>query len=352
MHLILVLRSDFNHNPGGDVIQLRSTEAALKERGVKVQTVTHIEEANFSDVDAIQLFNLGRPHEIMPWLHVGLPVYVFTIWVDFYEMELKASNGIRRVMARAFGRFGLEYVKVCARWLKGQTRFPGWQYIFSGHRKSMQYVIDNANGLMASTENESKRLAHFFHIQKKIVVNPLGLPSLFFNQNVETGSDIVFGGYIEPRKNVLSLIKICNKRKWTLHIYGKASLQNQAYERKCRKEAGETIHFHGYVPQEVYAKALSKSRVVALPSWFETTGLAALEGAVMGKGVVVGNKGDTKDVFGPNASYVDPGSEQSIENGIEEQLTRDYQSDQRTYFSGHNFQSHCERLLNMYEQKT
>lgn len=351
MHLLLVLRRDFNHNPGGDVVQLRNTEAALQSMGVKVQTVHDISEADLSDVDVIQVFNLGRPQEIMPWLRTGLPVFVFTIWVDFHEMECMASGAIRRILAKVFGRFGLEYVKVWARWVKGQTGFPGWHYARLGHRRSMQYVIDAATGLMASTHSEVKRLGGHFNLNKAIHVNPLGVSALFFNQRSQPGKGIVFGGYLEPRKNVLSLIRVCNRKQWTLHIFGKASAQNTTYEHQCRKEAGNTVHFHGHVSQEQYAAALSSCRVVALPSWFETTGLAALEGAVMGKGVVIGNKGDTKDVFGPYACYVDPLNEMELEMCLEAQLSQEANEQQLAFFSRYNYRNHCEKLLKAYEQK-
>src|SRR5205085_2575717 len=55
------------------------------------------------------------------------------------------------------------------------------------------------------------------------------------------------------------------------------------------------------------ASAYAAARVVALPSWFETPGLAALEGALAGRAVVVTPYGCAPEYFGDMAVYVRPG---------------------------------------------
>jgi glycosyltransferase involved in cell wall biosynthesis len=72
----------------------------------------------------------------------------------------------------------------------------------------------------------------------------------------------------------------------------------------------------GHVSHQRLASALAAARVVALPSWFETCGLACLEGAVAGCRVVVTNRGYTRDYFGQDASYCDPGDVDSIRQAI------------------------------------
>lgn len=347
-HILFVLRSDFHHNPGGDMVQLRNTTKALEEMGVKVSIVERPSDVDVSSVDVIQLFNIGRPHEMLPWFELNLPVSIFSIWVDFYEIDRHSTHFYKRLLAGCFGRFGMEYIKVWARWLRGQTSFPGWRYAFVGHRKSMQYAIDKARVVISSTQNEIDRLRTYFEFPSHVYVNPLGVGHVFFKQHPTRADGIVYGGYIEPRKNVLPLIRVCNKRKWQLHIYGQASARNKWYEEICRIEAGTTIHFHGHVSQQDYAKALSECRVVALPSWFETTGLAALEGAVMGKGLVVGRYGDTQEVFGPYACYVDPAKTSELETCLEIQLRGDVSDEQLTYFKQFNMRDHCLKLLDIY----
>jgi glycosyltransferase involved in cell wall biosynthesis len=72
----------------------------------------------------------------------------------------------------------------------------------------------------------------------------------------------------------------------------------------------------GQVSHERLASVFAAARVVALPSWFETCGMACLEGAVAGCRAVVTNRGYTREYFGEDASYCDPGDVGSIRRAI------------------------------------
>jgi glycosyltransferase involved in cell wall biosynthesis len=56
--------------------------------------------------------------------------------------------------------------------------------------------------------------------------------------------------------------------------------------------------------------------VFALPSQYETPGIAALEAALSGAKVVITKYGGTEDYFAGFAEYVEPTSVESIRNGI------------------------------------
>ncbi len=348
-HILFIPRSDYRDNPGGDYVQLKTTAESWTKAGGLSTIFQNDRPVMLDQIDVIQLFNIGRPHELMPWLKRGKPVALFSIWVDFYDVDLKSNHTVKRLLARVLGKFRWEYVKVIARWLVGQASFPGWLYLRKGHKKSMQYVLNNVDVLMASTQHEIHRLQQYFTLPSHVEIVPLGVSDVFFQQQPTVGTHLVFGGYIEPRKGVKSLVNICTRRSWPLHIYGSASAQNKGYEELCKAIAGETIRFFGRVPQEDYAQALANAGVVVLPSAFETTGLAALEGAVMGKPIVVGSGGDTKDVYGKYAIYVDPENEDELENAIEQSLRVKPTLEQVTYFSKHTMKHHIERLKSIYE---
>jgi glycosyltransferase involved in cell wall biosynthesis len=54
------------------------------------------------------------------------------------------------------------------------------------------------------------------------------------------------------------------------------------------------------------ASAYAAARVFALPSWFETPGLAALEAALAGTAVVITPLGCTREYFGDMVEYARP----------------------------------------------
>lgn len=348
-HILFIPRSDHHHNPGGDYVQLKSTADSWAKTVGEATVYTKGQRLNIEHVDVIQLYNIGRPQELIPWLSKGKPVALFSIWVDFYGVDTKSSHHFKRSLARVLGKFRWEYVKVIARWLVGQSTFPGWFYLIKGHKASMQYVLNNIDVLMASTKHELDRLQTYFQLPENVEVLPLGVSDVFFQQKTKRGDHIVFGGYIEPRKGVKQLVEICTRRSWPLHVYGSASAQNKDYEKECKAQAGDTVRFFGRVSQNDYAQALANASVVVLPSQFETTGLAALEGAVMGKPIVVGEGGDTKEVYGKYAIYVDADNIESLESAIEQALSLGPASDQMDYFAKHSMRHHIEGLKSIYE---
>jgi glycosyltransferase involved in cell wall biosynthesis len=352
-NILFLLRTDHLHNTGGDVVQARTTAAYLQKFGYHVDVLTYHEVKDWSKYHRIQVFNVGRPAEIIPVLQKGIPVYLFTIWVDFYHLDVTRLSGFKRFIAKMSGAFGWEYLKTFARWTKNQVPFPGWRYLFTGHRRSMQYVLDRVAGAFASTENEWQRLSEHFELPPVREVVPLGVDVSHISdvsQRIEPHS-VCFGGYIEPRKGVLELIRVCNKRGWKLHVFGKPSKQNIAYFDQCKKEAGANVIFHGYQSREAYLQQVIRSAVVALPSWFETTGLAALEAACLEKPVVVGRGGDTAEVFGDYAHYVDPGNEAQLEAQIEKAFSWTPTEASRKHFAQFSMKAHAEALSKFYQKK-
>jgi glycosyltransferase involved in cell wall biosynthesis len=70
------------------------------------------------------------------------------------------------------------------------------------------------------------------------------------------------------------------------------------------------------------ASAYAACDVFALPSLFETPGIAALEAGLAGAKIAITPFGGTKDYFGPLADYTDPYSVDSIRRGIRNALNR------------------------------
>lgn len=64
------------------------------------------------------------------------------------------------------------------------------------------------------------------------------------------------------------------------------------------------------------ASAYAAARVFALPSWFETPGLAALEAALAGRAVVVTPFGSTREYFGPLVRYARPDRPEAIVRAV------------------------------------
>jgi glycosyltransferase involved in cell wall biosynthesis len=130
----------------------------------------------------------------------------------------------------------------------------------------------------------------------------------------------LYAGRIEPRKNVLGLIQAAAIARLPLVIIGAPTPGQEAYWALCRAQArSSAVRFLDRMAPEDprLAAAFDLARVVALPSWFETPGLFALEGALAGAAVVITPFGSTREYFGSLATYAPPGDPNRLARALE-----------------------------------
>jgi glycosyltransferase involved in cell wall biosynthesis len=93
-----------------------------------------------------------------------------------------------------------------------------------------------------------------------------------------------------------------------------------------------------------------EAKVHVLPSWFETCGLSSLEAGAMGCNVVVADKGFTREYFGENAFYCDPGNVESIYNAVHEAATSPSQEAlQASVLKNYTWQQAARQTLEAYQ---
>ncbi len=148
----------------------------------------------------------------------------------------------------------------------------------------------------------------FFYANKKEFVRKYGIEDF-----------LLYTGRIEPRKNVLTLIKIASKLKFSLVIMSNKKFQGgDTYYRLCKKYAKNNIHFIDGVDHEstMLSSAYAAARAVVLPSWLENPGLTVLEGGLAGANVLVTSRGSSTEYFKNYAFYVNPFNNKEIERKI------------------------------------
>ena len=118
-------------------------------------------------------------------------------------------------------------------------------------------------------------------------------------------------GRIEPRKNTLGLIQAARRLGLPLVVAGEAP---PGFERlrggmpACRGRSNASGWGGSSIEDPLLASAYAAARVFALPRWFETPGLAALEAALAGCSVVITPYGSTREYFGDLVEYARPGA--------------------------------------------
>ena len=132
---------------------------------------------------------------------------------------------------------------------------------------------------------------------------------------------ILFVGSIEPRKNLVSLLKAYvllpeyMKKNFKLLLVGFKGWENKEILELLNKLKG-AVNYLGYVDNEELAELYRKASCFVYPSFYEGFGLPPLEAMACGCPVIVSNVSSLPEVCGDAAHYVDPSSAESIAEGM------------------------------------
>lgn len=320
----MIARSTFYSVPGGDTVQAMQTARSLVNLGIDTEVLLSNETIAYDQYDLLHFFNLIRPADMLYHIKkAGKPFVVSTILCNYGEYDKHHRKGAGIV----FGYLPadtIEYIKTLARWLLGRDHLSSFSYLWKGQRKSILEILKHAAMILPNSESEYRRVALQYGDSAKYLVVPNGVdPGLFhYNPAIEKDSHLILCvARIEGIKNQLNLIKALNNTKYKLVIIGAHAPNQLDYYHRCRGIAAGNISFIDHLPQEELVQYYQQARVHILPSWFETTGLSSIEGALMGCNIVITAKGDTRDYFGDDAFYCDPGDPHSIFSAIEKAVS-------------------------------
>lgn len=308
-----VARFDAFTARGGGEIQQASTAQALRELGVDAQPWRPWEES-LAPGEVLHVFG-SRP-EFLPLVQAaqaqGAKVALSTIaWFDWKNSWREPGSFARRATAT---------VRYAAR--AACPSLPSW-------RRQLYHVADV---LLPNSQAEAEQLTRLFHVpSSKIRVVPNGVEERFaaatptaFVERFGLRDFVFCPGRIEPRKNQLELILALTGTPHTLVIAGDVVAGCENYAAACRSEAGTNVHFLDRLEHHdpLLASAYAAAACVALVGWYETPGLAALEGAATGVPLVVPRGGSASEYFGPWAEYVLPGNPPRLRAAVEAALRR------------------------------
>ena len=203
-------------------------------------------------------------------------------------------------------------------------RLAAWLGTLSGRLHSIQGEFRRqaqlADAVVVRSRHERDRVVRGLGIDEaKVYLVHLGinLDSVDHERAAATDREGIFhlSAFGQPRKNVLRLIAAVGPTGLPLTIAG-FCLPEELPAIAQAARPFPNIHLHGFLSAAQRDELYYRSRVFALPSLHEGTGLSALEAGARGCGVVITRNGGPPDYFAEIGHLVDPLSVEALRTAI------------------------------------
>ena len=293
--------------PGGGENQLVQTAQHLEALGLEIRLFNAWTD-RLRDARLVHLFGMSR--EGLELARVaraqGVGVVLSPIcWIEPRAIAAQASNPLAGAWRLA--KWGLK---------SAAPAWPTWR----------RALLKIAHAVLPNSRAEARQLVRLFGADPRTMHPvPNGVSPRFadadqalFRAQFGASAFVLYVGRIEPRKNVLALAKAARALRLPLVLIGDAPPGFESYRMTCLNAAGgDTTWIPGVAHDDpLLASAYAAARVFALPSWFETPGLAALEAALAGCAVVLTPNGSTREYFGDRVVYASPGRPSELRDAL------------------------------------
>ncbi|GFO59668.1 glycosyl transferase [Geomonas silvestris] len=327
--MLLQSRTTLFSVPGGDTVQMRQTAAALERAGCHATISTEL-EPDLTGYDLVHLFNLTRPQEL--YLQArnarrrGRALVLSPIYVSYRDYERCARGGVAGWLARRLGPGKVEYLKILARALRNSELNRGTAHLLlKGYGTLQRRVVELAGVLLPNSESEMARARldlPYLRLKPYVVVpnavdhELFGPPPVGAAPNGEDRRCVLSVARIDGLKGQLTLVRAMKGLPWPLVLIGKPAPNHLAYFEQVKREAGPNVRIIGELNHAGLPPYYRAAKVHVLASWMETTGLSSLEAGAQGCNLVITDRGDTREYFGDQAYYCEPGSVASLREAI------------------------------------
>ena len=208
-------------------------------------------------------------------------------------------------------------------------------------RATLGPAVEKAACVLAISEATARDLTGLFPAAKgKVTVMPLAADERFKPTYAQKELDaarkrcglrkpyVFFAGTLEPRKNLVQLIRSYAelpkplRDKYDLVLAGKKGWDYESIFVAIEQlDLGDRVRHLDYVSDDDLAKLYAAAEVFAFPSLYEGFGLPVLEAMQSGTPVLTSDLSSLPEVGDKAVLYADPTSDQSVTAGLERLLT-------------------------------
>lgn len=194
-----------------------------------------------------------------------------------------------------------------------------------------------ANLILVPSENTKRDIVNYYQIEpEKIKVIYPGI-----KEKKEMGSKeevdkkynlpekyILFLGTIEPRKNIVGLIKAFEEfclnqtSQYSLVIAGAPGWKNKRIYKQAKKSKyTKQIQFIGFVEDRDKPTLYANAEIFVYPSLYEGFGFPVLEAMKAGTAVITSNRSSLPEIAGSAAYLIDPNRPEQIAKAMKNLIT-------------------------------
>lgn len=322
---------------GGVEVQMLGIREHLERNGVKVKLFNPFED-NLADYDIIHLWRpLGNPLDSAILLNtakkVGMKVVVSPIYWKPWKPVLSFEGN------RMQFKLGSLIKILISSFIQKSGNDLGFASIYKFHTT----ILRSADLLLPNSWSEGHLIINAFNVNPgRIFPVPIGVEEKFANAEPDQFINkygvrdfLLFVGRIEPRKNVLNLIKVFNRTKLETQLVIVGHTSDEEYYKNCLKaaEGNKNVIFCGFLSHEsdLLTSAYAAAKALVLPSWYETPGIVALEAGLAGANIAITKIGGTTEYFKDLAFYIDPTRTSSILKALIDSWRHEYTSKLKDY---------------------
>jgi glycosyltransferase involved in cell wall biosynthesis len=202
---------------------------------------------------------------------------------------------------------------VCSWWraVHGEEAPAAWDH----YRAAVRAGLHAAALVVAPTRAVLDGMAPLYGAPARSRVVPNGRDAGAFAPAAKEPIVLTVGRLWDEAKNVAAVARAAERLPWPVYVAGDAAPPAHTGG-GWDPGASERVRFLGALAPAVVACWLRRASVYALPARYEPFGLSALEAALAGCALVVGDLPSQREVWGDAADYVDPRDDDALARAI------------------------------------
>lgn len=210
--------------------------------------------------------------------------------------------------------------------------------------KKTSLALKNSKKIICVSSFLKKRIKEYYDLKEnKFII--IGNLSLDLSLKLKKINDIIFVGSLEKRKNPFLLLKAFKKiykKKINMLIVGDGPLRNEIDVYIKNNNLSNFVKIFSNLKRKSVLKMIGSSKVLVLPSYYETFGVVIIEAFSMGVPVVMTDSYGVRDLNNVKCSIMVKNNDtKTLAQAIEKILTntKKYDSNKIKKFYKKNFSS-------------